>query len=103
VLEEAQAGTDCGACTYPTCREYSEAIASGKEQRLNLCEPGGAESERATEIIMASWKSGKVVAPAAPAGDGSQPPAPAEAAKAPPASTDGAKAPTAPADGTKAN
>jgi len=103
VLEEAQAGTDCGACTYPTCREYSEAIASGKEQRLNLCEPGGAESERATEIIMASWKSGKVVAPAAPAGDGSQPPAPAEAAKAPPASTDGAKAPAAPADGTKAN
>lgn len=64
VLEEAQAGTDCGACTYPTCREYSEAIASGGEQRLNLCEPGGAESARATEIIMDSWKSGKVVLPA---------------------------------------
>lgn len=64
VLEEAQAGTDCGACTYPTCREYSEAIASGKEGRLNLCEPGGAESARATEIIMDSWKTGKVVVPA---------------------------------------
>jgi len=64
VLEEAQAGTDCGACTYPTCREYSEAIASGGEQRLNLCEPGGAESARATEIIMESWKAGKVAAPA---------------------------------------
>jgi NADH-quinone oxidoreductase subunit I/NAD(P)H-quinone oxidoreductase subunit I len=63
VLEEAQAGTDCGACTYPTCREYSEAIASGKEGRLNLCEPGGAESARATEIIMDSWKTGKVVVP----------------------------------------
>lgn len=75
VLEEAQAGTDCGACTYPTCREYSEAIASGKEQRLNLCEPGGAESARATEIIMASWKTGKVTA--APTGDGTPPAPPA--------------------------
>ncbi len=64
VLEEAQAGTDCGACTYPTCREYSEAIASGKEQRLNLCEPGGKESTQATEIIMESWKTGKVPSPA---------------------------------------
>jgi sulfite reductase (NADPH) flavoprotein alpha-component len=63
VLEEAQAGTDCGACTYPTCREYSEAIAAGKEQRLNLCEPGGADSARATEIIMESWKTGKVSVP----------------------------------------
>src|SRR5262249_56811058 len=56
VLEEAQAGTDCGACTYPTCREYSEPIASGMDARLKLCDPGGAESARATEIIMDSWK-----------------------------------------------
>jgi NADH-quinone oxidoreductase subunit I/NAD(P)H-quinone oxidoreductase subunit I len=83
VLEEAQAGTDCGACTYPTCREYSEAIASGKEQRLNLCEPGGAESARATEIIMTSWKAGKVV-----------PPAPAEGAKPEAAAPAPAKAET---------
>ncbi|MGQ0508107.1 MAG: 4Fe-4S binding protein [Myxococcaceae bacterium] len=61
VLEEAQAGTDCGACTYPTCREYSEAMASGKEQRLHMCEPGGAESARATHIIMDSVKAGSVV------------------------------------------
>lgn len=60
VLEEAQAGTDCGACTYPTCREYSEAMALGKEKRLHMCEPGGAESARATHIIMDSWKSGQV-------------------------------------------
>ncbi|HKD38869.1 MAG TPA: 4Fe-4S binding protein [Myxococcaceae bacterium] len=98
VLEEAQAGTDCGACTYPTCREYSEAIASGKEERLNLCEPGGAESTRATEIIMASWKSGKVVAPT---GDGAQPAAPpADAANATPARAAGASAPATP-DGAK--
>src|SRR5713226_707761 len=74
VLEEAQAGTDCGACTYPTCREYSEAIASGGEQRLNLCEPGGAESARATEIIMESWKTGKVAAPAPADGAPAVPP-----------------------------
>lgn len=61
VLEEAQAGTDCGACTYPTCRDYSEAMASGKESRLHMCEPGGAESARATHIIMDSVKAGKVV------------------------------------------
>ena len=74
VLEEAQAGTDCGACTYPTCREYSEAIAGGKEVRLNLCEPGGAESARATEIIMDSWKAGKVQVPPAAPGEASAKP-----------------------------
>ncbi|MFZ5472025.1 MAG: 4Fe-4S binding protein [Myxococcota bacterium] len=60
ILEEAQAGTDCGACTYPTCRDYSEAMASGKEKRLHMCEPGGAESARATHIIMDSVKAGAV-------------------------------------------
>jgi NADH-quinone oxidoreductase subunit I len=66
VLEEAQAGTDCGACTYPTCQEYAEAMAAGKEKRLHMCEPGGAESARATEIVMDTWKAGSVtVTPAA--------------------------------------
>jgi NADH-quinone oxidoreductase subunit I/NAD(P)H-quinone oxidoreductase subunit I len=60
ILEEAQAGTDCGACTYPTCQEYAEAMASGKETRLHMCEPGGAESARATHIIMDSVKAGAV-------------------------------------------
>jgi NADH-quinone oxidoreductase subunit I len=61
VLEEAQAGTDCGACTYPTCREYAEAMASGKEARLHMCEPGGAESARATHIVMDTWQKGEVI------------------------------------------
>jgi NADH-quinone oxidoreductase subunit I/NAD(P)H-quinone oxidoreductase subunit I len=79
VVEEAQAGTDCGACTYPTCREYSEAIASGKEGRLNLCEPGGAEAAQATEIIMQAWKTGSVPAGGvAPAGAPQPPPEPAK-------------------------
>ena len=61
IIEEAQAGTDCGACTYPTCRDYSDAMASGKETRLHMCEPGGAESAKATQIIFDSLKAGQVV------------------------------------------
>ena len=76
IVEEAQAGTDCGACTYPTCREYSEAIASGKEARLNLCEPGGAETHATTEVIMTAWKTGAVAAGGAPAA--AAPPEPAK-------------------------
>jgi NADH-quinone oxidoreductase subunit I len=60
ILEEAQAGTDCGACTYPTCRDYADAMAAGKEKRLHMCEPGGAESARATHIIMDSVSKGAV-------------------------------------------
>src|SRR3954464_5717871 len=61
IIEEAQAGTDCGACTYPTCRDYSDAMAAGKESRLHMCEPGGAESARSTQIIFDSLKAGSVV------------------------------------------
>ena len=79
IIEEAQAGTDCGACTYPTCQEYSEAIALKGEDRLNLCEPGGKETHVATEIIMNAWKTGKVEVPgAAPAAAA---PTPAEGEK----------------------
>src|SRR5262249_24983724 len=36
---------DCGQCGY-TCRDYSDAIFSEKEKRLNLCVPGGKEPTR---------------------------------------------------------
>jgi NADH-quinone oxidoreductase subunit I len=58
VLEEAMAGTDCYACGYPTCRDYSEAIASGKETKLNLCEPGGKDSEREVLQIVGAKETG---------------------------------------------
>lgn len=61
VLERAQAGIDCELCTYPTCRAYASAIASGRESRLHLCEPGGDASARATQIIVDSFKAGQVV------------------------------------------
>jgi sulfite reductase (NADPH) flavoprotein alpha-component len=41
----AMAQQDCGQCGY-NCHDYSEAIASKAEGRLNLCVPGGKETAR---------------------------------------------------------
>jgi sulfite reductase (NADPH) flavoprotein alpha-component len=41
----AMAQQDCGQCGY-NCRDYSAAIYGRKEQRLNLCVPGGKETAR---------------------------------------------------------
>lgn len=41
----AMAQQDCGQCGY-NCRDYSQAIFDGKEERLNLCVPGGKETAR---------------------------------------------------------
>jgi sulfite reductase (NADPH) flavoprotein alpha-component len=41
----AMAQQDCGQCGY-NCHDYSEAIASKTEGRLNLCVPGGKETAR---------------------------------------------------------
>jgi len=41
----AMAQQDCGQCGY-NCHDYSEAIASKSEERLNLCVPGGKETAR---------------------------------------------------------
>lgn len=56
ILEEAMAGTDCGACQYPTCREYSEAIAKGECTETFRCEPGGVDSAVEAEQIVLVWK-----------------------------------------------
>jgi electron transport complex protein RnfB len=37
--------TQCTRCSYPDCRHYAEAIASG-EAAINQCPPGGAEGIR---------------------------------------------------------
>jgi formate hydrogenlyase subunit 6/NADH:ubiquinone oxidoreductase subunit I len=44
VLETLTAQTDCGACGYPTCHEYTVAMASGADMDASKCEPGGAEA-----------------------------------------------------------
>src|SRR5437016_4183097 len=36
---------DCGQCGY-NCNDYSDAIFAKKEERLNLCVPGGKETAR---------------------------------------------------------
>jgi sulfite reductase (NADPH) flavoprotein alpha-component len=41
----AMAQQDCGQCGY-NCQDYSNLIATKKEERLNLCVPGGKETAR---------------------------------------------------------
>ena len=49
-LMAAMAQQDCGQCGYD-CRNYSGAIFSGKEERLNLCVPGGKETARMLKTL----------------------------------------------------
>jgi len=46
----AMAQQDCGQCGY-NCHDYSEAIASKAEARLNLCVPGGKETARMLKTL----------------------------------------------------
>ena len=41
----AMAQQDCGQCGY-NCQDYSDAIFQRKEERLNLCVPGGKDTAR---------------------------------------------------------
>jgi sulfite reductase (NADPH) flavoprotein alpha-component len=41
----AMAQQDCGQCGY-NCEDYSDLIVTKKEERLNLCVPGGKETAR---------------------------------------------------------
>jgi sulfite reductase (NADPH) flavoprotein alpha-component len=63
----AMAQQDCGQCGYD-CKNYSGAIVSGKEERLNLCVPGGKETARMVKKLYEDLKSAPAAAaPAAPA------------------------------------
>src|SRR3954464_5190646 len=44
-LMAAMAQQDCGQCGY-NCADYANAIFLKKEERLNLCAPGGKETAR---------------------------------------------------------
>src|SRR5262249_11269456 len=46
----AMAQQDCGQCGY-NCQDYSNAIFSKKEERLNLCVPGGKETARMLKTL----------------------------------------------------
>src|SRR5712672_402865 len=69
----AMAQQDCGQCGF-NCHDYSDAIASKSEARLNLCVPGGKETARMLKALYeeidkspASPSSSPVDAAAAPA------------------------------------
>lgn len=65
LVRQAQAGIDCGACGYPTCRQYAEAVVA-RQTGPNHCEPGGDPSARATLFVLESAeKKKRVLSPAA--------------------------------------
>ena len=55
---------DCGQCGY-NCEDYSNAIFLKKEERLNLCVPGGRETARMLKTLYSEF--GAIQPPAKPA------------------------------------
>jgi sulfite reductase (NADPH) flavoprotein alpha-component len=60
----AMAQQDCGQCGY-NCQDYSDAIFSKKEERLNLCAPGGKETARMLKTLYAELDQSSPQAPVA--------------------------------------
>jgi len=60
-LMAAMAQQDCGQCGY-NCKDYAEALFVKKEQRLNLCVPGGKDTARMLKKLYEEFDK----APAAP-------------------------------------
>ena len=69
VLENLTAQTDCGACGYPTCHEYTTAMASGSDYDASKCEPGGAEATADLTFAMAVYFKGSETAEKLAQGD----------------------------------
>jgi len=53
----AMAQQDCGQCGY-NCHEYSKALFDKKEERLNLCVPGGKETARMLKQLYEEFERG---------------------------------------------
>ncbi|MGB6619720.1 MAG: sulfite reductase subunit alpha, partial [Xanthobacteraceae bacterium] len=51
-LMAAMAQQDCGQCGY-NCHDYSAALSTQSEKRLNLCVPGGKETARMLKQLYA--------------------------------------------------
>ena len=54
----AMAQQDCGQCGY-NCQDYSDAIFRRREERLNLCVPGGKETARMLKTLYQELESGE--------------------------------------------
>ncbi len=72
-LMAAMAQQDCGQCGY-NCADYANALLEKKEERLNLCAPGGKETARMLKALAeeigadTSPPSASVMVEAQPAG-----------------------------------
>ncbi|MFZ5558469.1 MAG: sulfite reductase subunit alpha [Pseudomonadota bacterium] len=64
VLMAAMGQLDCGQCGY-LCKEYAEAIADGTEKDLTRCVPGGKETAKKLQELVAA--AGAAPSPAAAA------------------------------------
>ncbi len=60
-LMAAMAQQDCGQCGY-NCKDYADALFVKKEERLNLCVPGGKDTARMLKKLYEEFEK----APAAP-------------------------------------
>jgi sulfite reductase (NADPH) flavoprotein alpha-component len=78
-LMAAMAQQDCGQCGY-NCHDYSNALITQAEKRLNLCVPGGKETSRMLKALHQEIESTPGATPAAPA----SPAQPVPAVVAPP-------------------
>ena len=61
----AMAQQDCGQCGY-NCNDYSDAIVSKAEPRLNLCVPGGKETARMLKALNEELEKAPAASPGAP-------------------------------------
>jgi NAD(P)H-quinone oxidoreductase subunit I len=68
LLETLTAQTDCGACGYPTCYDYTKAMAGGADYDASKCEPGGAEATADLGYAMDVYWKGPEAADKAAAG-----------------------------------
>jgi sulfite reductase (NADPH) flavoprotein alpha-component len=79
----AMAQQDCSQCGY-NCKDYAEALFTKKEERLNLCVPGGKDTARMLKNLYAELGQ----APPATKAEAAPAPAPAAAQPAPGRSRD---------------
>ena len=76
-LMAAMAQQDCGQCGY-NCHDYSEALWSKTEARLNLCVPGGKETNRMLKKLYEEMDAAPPAAPATIATPQAKPAEPAD-------------------------
>ncbi|MCD8358341.1 MAG: RnfABCDGE type electron transport complex subunit B [Oscillospiraceae bacterium] len=51
-LRECLPGANCGACGYAGCDGYAAALASGEEEKINKCVPGGADAAKGLSAVL---------------------------------------------------